>query len=373
MNLNFVAALAALGEGAAFRIANEARPMSDYVFNTLLPEQNRPTFHVSSGGMTVRATMAGLVSMDSPYPPGGLVESSEFAENTAKVANEVFLTEQALRHLQDWMLRTGRGGAGSPEALAQEALNFLDKVIIQPHLDTAEWLRGQALVHGEIVWEFGGKRLDVNYGVPAANFLPTRTGAEAYGAAGSVFWQDIVRLRRALRGNVRAIIAHSETIDAIRYNEANAMATVAEGGNSITFRRFVRNTETNQAITGQFSPDTGDNVTLIAYDREGEMLNPADPTTTIILPFMPRGKLLAIGNNTRSGYIVGQGSTDTPDDEGLGYTHIAPTVEGGRPGRWAELYTPERMPWQLNGRGVTNLLPVIEAPAKIAVATTELA
>lgn len=374
MFLNFNEAIASLGEGAAFTVANTARPMGDYLFNTLLPEQNRPSYSVESGTMTVRATMAGLVAMDSPYPPSGMVEASTFNENTAKIGNEVVLSEQALRHLQDYMLRAGLNANTSIETLAEEALNFLNKVVIQPHLDTMEWLRGQALVHGAIDWTFGQKRLLVDYGIPTANLLAARAGADGYGGATSQFWADLRLLRRRLKGNIRAIIAHSETIDMIRYNDANGLYVVGEQGSAITFRRWARN---NAGATqpGVASADASDTVTMIAYDKEGEMLNPADPSTTVVIPFMPRGKLLAVGNNTRNGYTPGQGSVDEDPDaaRSLGYTHIAPTVEGGgRQGRWAELFTPERQPYQLNGRGVTNGLPVIEAPDKVAVATTEM-
>jgi len=48
-------------------------------------------------------------------------------------------------------------------------------------------------------------------------------------------------------------------------------------------------------------------------------------------------------------------------------------VEGnGQPGRWARVYTPQDEPWQLKGQGVTNGLPVIENPEKLAVISTEM-
>lgn len=368
MRLDFRAALQTLGPDAAFRIANAARTPASYLLNTILPEQARATYHVDSGTMTVRSTMAGLVGMDSPYPPGGIVELSTFLERTAKIANHVKLDEQTLRHIQEWMQRIGAGG-GSNEALVQEALNFYQKAILQPHFDTFEWLRGRALAFGVINWTFNGVTLDIDYGVPAANFLATRTLAsnEAYEGTASAFWADVRLLRRALKGDVRAILAHPDTVEAAQYNAANSMVTVAEGDGSVTFQRVVNN-------GAAASLDRGDRVTIIKYGAEGEMLNPADPDSTVVLPFIPRGKLIAVGNNRASGYVVGQGSTQDPNEENrLGYTHIAPTVEGGgQPGRWGELYTPERAPWELHGRAVSNGIPVIEAPTKIAVATTEM-
>lgn len=370
MLLDFQAAVAALGgQEAVVRVANEARAPGDYLFNTLLPERNMSSYHIDSGNMTVRSTMAGMVGMDSPYPPGGFVETSTFAEQTAKFANEVQLNEATLRQIQDFMMRLqiGNNGAGTTEALAQEALNFLEKVIIQSHMDLMEWLRGQALVNGEIDWSFNGKRLLVDYGVPSANMLPARAAGDAYGGATSKFWEDVRLLRRRVR-NLRAIVAHSDTVDAIRYNPVNSLVSTNEGNGTITFRRTVNN-------GAQFSQDVNDTITIVIYDKEAEVLNPADPSATVVLPFMERGKLLAVGVNQNTGYQPGQGSVDEDPNAALalGYTHIAPTIEGGgRPGRWAELMVPENRKYQLIGHGVTNGLPVIEAPAKVAVATTAL-
>lgn len=365
MFFNFALALAALGTGAAFRIANEARTAADYVFATFLPEIPKTSYSITSGNMTVRATMAGLVGMDSPYPPGGMIELSTFMERSAKIANEVTLTEQAIRELQDMLLRLGQTGGDSTETLAREALNFLDKVVVQPHLDTMEWMRGQALLD-QLNWTFGGKTLQVSYGVPAANKVTHRTGTAGYGGSASTFWSDLRTLRRLLKNNVRAIVAHSETIDMIRYNSANAIATISQVGSVYTMRKL--------NAQGQFTQDVGDQFVMIAYDKEGDMMDLADTSKTIKVPFMPKGKILGIAENTRSGYSVGEGSTEDPNRENaLGYTHIAPTVEGGgRPGRWSDLFTPERAPWQLVGRGVTNGLPVIEAPDKIVVLSTEM-
>jgi hypothetical protein len=370
MNFNFALALTALGLGAAFRIANEARTAADYLFASLLPEVNKPTYNINSGQMIVRATMAGLVGMDSPYPPGGIVELSTFLERTAKVANRVELTEQALREIQAMLQTVQNRGGSTTDAAAQEALNFLNKIIIQPHLDTFEWLRGQALL-GAISWTFNGIVLSVNYGIPAANTLPNRAGTAGYGGSASVFWADLRTLRRQLKGNVRAFIAHPDTIDMIRYNPVNALATTAMNGDGgsgtvFTFRRL--------NAQGQFTADISDVVQMISYGKEAEVFDVANPGSTLKIPFMARGKILGVGNNERNGFEIGQGSTSDPAlGQSVGYTHLAPTVEGGgQMGRWAQLYTPEQQPWQLAGRGVTNGLPVVEAPDKLVSASTDM-
>ncbi len=365
MNLNFAAVIAALGANAAFKIANAARVAADYLFATLLPERLMPTYDVKDGTMTVRSTMAGLVGMDSPYPPGGVIDVSTFLEGTAKLGNHVPLSEQALRTLQDMLLRLNAAGRDTSQFAQVEALNFLDKAIIQPHMDRAEWLRGQALL-GSINWEFGGKSLVVDYGIPAANILAARVGNDGYGGSASKFWVDLRALKRALKGNVRAYIVSPNTLDMIRYNAVNNLTAVNEVGGTVTFRKVNAN--------GQFTQDTGDTVTLIAYEKEGEVLDPLNSSVAKHVPFMLDGKIIAVGNNTRPGYVVGGGSTDNPaDDKGLGYTHVAPTTEGGgQPGRWAQLYVPEATPWLLAGRGASNVLPVVEAPSKLAVATTDM-
>ncbi len=373
MELNLAAALASLPAGTAFRIANETRPPGDYLFNTILPERNMPSYHVDAGSMTIRATMAGLVGMDSPYPPGGMVNISTFLEQTAKIANEVPLSEAVLRQMQEFMIQLALSNQPTTEAVQRQLLNFLDKVVIQPHIDRFEWLRGQALVTGHLSWVFNKKELDVDYGIPGGNFLANRTGTASYGGSASVFWSDVRALRRLLKNNVRAMIVTGTTADLIRDNTVNGLVTVNEltsaGGRirTLTFRRL-------NTTNGQFSSDVGDTVTLIAYDGEGEVLDPTDLSQTIKVPFMTEGKILAIGNNTGTSFRVGDGATDNPDaDTAIGYTHIAPTIEGGgRAGRWSNIFTPEHEPWSVRGRAVTNGLPVITNETLVAVASTAM-
>lgn len=372
MNFNFADALESMGADTVFMIAAEARPPADYLFNTLLPERNEPTYTVKASDMTVRATMPGLTGMDSPYPPSGVVDLSTFLAETAKIANQSHLSEAALRRLQALMQQMQANGNLDNDFLAGEALNFLQKVIIQAHLDRAEWLRGQALVFGEIDWSFNQINLAINYGVPDAHFLTERSGNDTWDGSTSKFWTDVRLLMAALRYNVRAFVVHPDTLWAILNNDVNKAEVLRQdafsnGTNQVTLRRLIGDSD-------RASSDNRDTVTLIAYGSEGEIPDLANPGQTVNVPFMPAGKLLAVGNNARSGYRVGEGSASDPtEDKALGYTHIAPTTEGGgRPGRWAQLYVPEALPMQLHGRGVSNLLPVIEAPQKIAVASSEL-
>lgn len=373
MYLNFSEALATLGRGAAFRIARAARAAGDYLFNTILPDREQFGYSVEGGNMAIHPTMPGLVGMDSPYPPMGAVSVSSFLEQSAKIAGEVPMTEQALRHLQDMMMRLGApGAAATNERLVEEALGFLQGVIIQPHLDVREWLKGQALATGQIDWTFNNKNLKVNYGIPAAHILASRTGTSAYHSTASKFWDDVYAIRQALRrySQVR-ILAHPDTIAAAQTNKVNAMATIGEDAGGVTFRRFAEGATGPAA--GTFSNDVRDTVQIVSYGLEGEVLDPAGGTK--VLPFLPVGKLIGVGlGRRRGGYVVGQGAgTDPNADVAIGYGHVAPTVEGGgQPGLWADIYTPEREPWQLIGRGAQNFLPVIEDEKAIVIATTAM-
>ena len=370
MNLNFSTALQALGPTQVFDIANATRPPAWYLWNMLLPESNFNTYNIDQGSMTVRSTMAGLAATDSPYPPTGVTEVSTFMEDSAKIANYSILPERAVRRIQADL--AGLGMQNSQDYVVNEVLNYLDKVIVQGHIDVFEWLRGEAIQNGALAWNFNQMNLVVDYGIPAANVLTTRTGDDTWDGSTSQFWTDIRLLQAVLQYNVRAFILHPSTLTKIIDNSVNDIEMVQytdhnNGTQSYTFRRLLGANE-------RISSDFRDTITLIAYGLEGEVLDPSEASKTKIVPFMQEGKIVAIGNNRRNGYRVGEGSTDDPEkDKALGYTHIAPTVEGGgAPGRWAQLFTPEDMPMQLHGRGVTNGLPVIEAPAKIAIATSDL-
>ncbi len=373
ISLNFTDALRELGANAAFTFANEVRPPSWYLFNRFLPERPEPEYVAESANMTVRSAMAGLAATDSPYPPTGITEISTFIEQVAKIANTVTLPERAIRKMQ--ALLAQKGMDSSLQFIQQEALNFLEKVIVQAHFDTFEWLRAQAITSGSIAWDFNQMDLSVNYGIPAANILATRTGTEAWDSTASGFWDDIASLMSLLHYNVQAFIIHPNTLMAVLDNAVNDIELVdytdqGDGTQKFTFRRLIGTTERPDS-------DFRRTVELIAYGLEAEVMNPAGAGSSAItqyLPFMPEGKIVAIGNAGRSGYRVGEGATDDPyKSMALGYTHLAPTVEGGGvPGRWAQLYTPENMPMQLVGRGVTNGLPVIEVPEKIAIASSDI-
>lgn len=371
MELNFSQALQTLGPDAAVRIGNAARPPASYLFATLLPERLEESFFVESGTMTIRTTMAGLAAMDSPYPPGGAIEESTFAEQTAKIAIESTLSEKTLRKILLMVQRLSLRGGDVRGAVEGEMLNFLDKVILQAIFDRGEYLRARALVNGALDWTFNQKTLSVNYGVPAANFLTTRSGNDRYGGSTSKFWTDVLAAQELLRYSVRTAILSSKLMNQILANTANSLALVNHTGNIFTVRRYVQINTQNV-----LSSDERDQFTFVVYDEEGEIMDLANPGQTVKIPFMPQNKILFVGNNNATGYRVGQGSVvDNPIDRlALGYTHVGPTIEGGGElGTWSRLYTPENRPWMLMGQAAQNMLPVLEAPQLVCVATSDLA
>lgn len=371
MNLNFAEAIAALGQNAAMRIANAARPAGNRLFATFLPERLQPDYHVDAANMIVRSTMAGLVGMDSPYPPGGQVEVSTFLQSSAKLGISANISEEAMRQIQALLLQMQYTGTLTNAFLETEALNFMEKVIVQGQLDRAEWLRGQALVNGQIDWTFNQKNLLVDYAIPAANKLTTRTdaGNTAYGDTGSLFWTDILAARRLLRHDVRAVVMNSTTMDEILLNPVNSLEVISQDNMMFEVRRYV-------TIGGNTMPDSDMRFRMMfaIYDEEAEILDPSNPGRTQTVKFMADGKILFVGRNRLNGYRVGQGSTDDPqNDMELGWHAICPTVEGGgAAGRWARMFTPEAFPMQLRGEGASNELPVIMSPDALVIATTEI-
>jgi hypothetical protein len=370
MEFNFKPILEELGPNAAFKVANEARPSSYYALARVLPERASTSYYAERGSFVVRATMAGIVAMDSPYPAGGRIEVDTFRENTLKLGIEIPLSEYALRTLQEIWLRIRANGGSTTETLVNEALNFFDKAVLQAHFDMSEYLRGMALTTGALNLTYNGKNIQVDYGVPSENLFATKTSNNRYGGSTSVFWADWRQAQRILRGGVEEVMMNSETAAEIVYNPANNI-TVIDGGTGFW---LIQRHEPRQNANVP-SADRRDVVRITLYDGEGDLLNPVTNTVTPV-KFIPDGKIIVIGRHQIRGYEVGVGSTVHPEehDMALGYTHLAPTTEsGGVPGRWGQLYVPQDAPWSIRGRAASNQLPIIEEPRKLVVMSTAMA
>jgi hypothetical protein len=375
MDFDLRQAIENLEQSTVFELANAARPPADYLFNAILPSINMDTYDVANSTMTIRTTMAGLSGMDSKYAPGGAAEISEMSGKTGKITVTSDLPEQFLRQLQNLLLRLTAAAQSTDNAIQQTGLNFVNKVIVQSILDREEWLKGQALFTGALDWTFNGKNLKADYGIPAANFLTARTGNDAYGGSTSKWWVDYYAAQEILGWKVTACIMHPTTLKAIMANsEVNQLQFVSAdpATNTFVFQRLV--TRGGNTV---LSADPRDFITIIAYNKEGEIWDLDNPGQTVKVPFCPVGGVLWLGERIDAAsnvFIVGEGGTPPPELESpvlLGYGHVAPTVEGGgNPGRWSRLYVPQDKPWSLAADGVCNFIPVIQAPNRIVIGTT---
>lgn len=374
MLLDFQAALAdaRIGGNAGLNVlSNAARTPAEYLLATVLPERDVASYVAKGGSMTVRSTMAGAVGMDSKYPEGGAMSMATFMEEIAKIAIQNRLQEATIRELQAIAAQILLRGASTTDLAVNTVLNFVRKLLLQPHYDRREWLRGQALFTGAIDWQFNGVSLTVDYGVPSANILATRTGTSAYDGSASVFWSDVRAARQKQGASYRGPIATRATVDAIIYNEANKITVLGDADGSVSIVRYVGDVD---GLRPQ-STDARERTTIIVYDKEGEVWDLANPGQTIKVPLIPDGVLGFFASNDRSGeFIPGEGATDDPEnDRALGYSHIGPTVENqGRTGIWTDVYVPEAMKMQLHGQSVETFLPVIENPDKIFLTSTTI-
>lgn len=373
MEFNFEAAIEDLGGAAGIaRLANEARAPSDYLLQTnILPVRARPGYTADDAGVVVRSTMAGLVGMDSKYPEGGVVDANTFREKIAKMGHQVNLSEAARRQLREVVERMAlQGESGRAGVLmVNTLLNFVNKLLLQPHWDRIEYLCGQTLFFDEIAWTFNGSHLALDYQSPAENLFATRTGNAAYGASGSQFWQDHRLAQRRLTNADYLIIGHGETINEIVYNDANSADILAAGDGQYRIRRFRGSLE--RPVT-----DVRDTATFVAYSKEGELYSAPGSEDTITVPFAPEGFLLYIARGRPDSDLIeiDQGSTDDGEnDVELGYTHLGPTEEAnGALGVWARVYTPEDMPMQVRGQSASNVLPVLRNGKRRVVLSTEM-
>jgi hypothetical protein len=374
MLLNFAEALRDPrigGQEGINRLSNAARSPASYLLATILPERQVTDYVARGSSMIIRSTMAGAVGMDSKYPEGGAMSLSVFMESIAKIAIANRLQEQVLRELQNAARDILVRGGDTTDLAVQTVLNFVQKLLLQPHYDRREWLRGQALFTTGIDWQFNGVSLEVDYSIPAENIFTTRTGNDAYSGSASKFWDDWKSARRILGDSFRGGITTRALADDIIYNPVNKILVTGDEGGVINFVRYLG---AEDGLRPQ-SLDARERGQLIVYDKEGEVWDLATPGRTVKVDMVPAGVIGFFGSDDRaSEFIVGEGATEDPEnDRALGYTHIGPTVEGGgQTGIWTRVYTPEDMPMHLQGQAVENVLPVIQNSSKIVLASSDL-
>lgn len=372
MDLNFANVIAQLGPQFALRIINEPRQQGDYYLTRFLPEELRGTYDAKGGAMTIRATAAGLVGMDSAYPPGGAISGSSFHEQIAKVAQEVPLPEKVLRELHALVQAAGQTDSTN-SIIIENILRFADKVLAQAQFDTAELMRGKALTTGLLQWTFNGIVLNVDYGITAGNLFAQRTTTAGYGGTASVFWADWQLGLAALKGQLREAFAHPDTINLIVSNAVNKITLTAQDFTSGT-AEFVK---FDGAAGGTQLPssDVRNRAKIVGYGAETDIIDETAPTVPTATPFVPRGLIVMVGNPVRRGMTVGLGSALESENNPLrlGYTHIGPTTENnGVAGRYSEVFVPQNQPYMIRGRTASNILPVIESNDKLVVLSTTM-
>ncbi len=375
MIIDFKGLLNAMEDNELFTLANEARPGDNYLLNAILPERPRRGYSAKAGSMTILATMSRLVGMDSPYPRGGAAKASSFEHKIAKTAIEMPFPEEYLRELRELVNDLINLQQDGHEVVLETMFNFTNKLLVQPLLDTAEWMRAQAIITGELDWQSDDIHLEVDYGIPAANFLTARTGADGYGGSTSKFWVDWHAAQRLLKNRVRAVFMNSTTMETILYNPVNNIKPIRIDQENGIFE-FQRYTTIGGNVV--VSEDIRDRFTAFTYDDAGEVLDSANPLSgeTIDVPYVPDGSVVFIGQNDKKAFEIGTGSTNESENTplSLGYTHIGPTEEAnGRLGRWANAFVPQGREWQFIGQSVQNILPIIQRPELIVNATTDIA
>lgn len=351
------------------RLSNAARTPASYFLTTILPERDVPSYIAKGGSIRVRATMAGLVGLDSVDPKGGAMSLTTFMENIAKIAISTRLEEQTIIELQALAAAAALAGGNTRDIAVNAILNFVAKMLLQPHYDRREWLRGQALFTGGIDWQFDGADLQVDYGIPTDNIFATRTGNDAYDGSTSKFWTDWKAARLILGDAFRGAMVTRQTADSIIENSVNKITVLSDADRTITLVKYVGAEDGLRPP----SPDQRERATLVVYDKEGEVWDLVNPGKTTKVRLIPNGVLGFFGSDDRSGdFIVGEGATTDPEnDRALGYSHIGPTVENnGRTGIWTDVRVPENMPQHFEGRARGRFLPVIESPNKIVLAST---
>lgn len=374
MLLDFRAALADPRVGGLEginRLSNAARTPDSYFLTTILPERDVASYIAKGGSIRVRATMAGVVGLDSVDPEGGAMSLTTFMENIAKIAISSRLTEQAIIELQALAAAAVIAGGNTRDIAVNAILNFVAKMLLQPHYDRREWLRAEALFTGGIDWQFNGADVQVTYGIPSANIFTTRTGNDAYDGSASKFWTDWKAARLILGDSFRGAMVTRQTADSIIENSVNKITVLADADRTITLVKYVG----DESGLRPPSPDQRERATLVVYDKEGEIWDLDNPGQTKKVRLIPNGVLGFFGSDDRSSdFIVGEGATTNPEnDRALGYSHIGPTVENnGRTGIWTDVEIPRDMPQHVFGRARGRFLPVIENPNKIVLASTTI-
>lgn len=353
----------------AFAIAKARVIPNDYLFlSTILPMRLKPTFDINGGSIRIYPTMAQLTPMDSPYRPIGFMESSTLKESTAKFTGLMSFPEKTLRDLMELErdiainnIGNSNGGAVINAQRVNALLNFAE-MLLKSQYDNYEYLCGKVLTEGLFsVSGSGGLTLAVNYGVPAGN-IKTRSGTASYYNTATEYKNDVRFSYTILKNPVQ--IMNYNTYLSIINNPYNNAEVVVNSGNT---REIVF------VNTSQLRPvnDVRDRVKIIIYNKSASLVDAAG--TKFSVPMLPDGRIIVIGEETPDGFELLEGSTPDPTRNWeLGYTHIAPTIEGGTSGFFQEIYTPQSEKYTVIGKTVSNGLPMLINPNRLVILKTDM-
>lgn len=361
--LTVQAVLNTMTEQDFFDIANQPPPESEYALAAILPEERRLSYEAKAGSLKIITTPAGETGMDSPYVPVGGLELNAFSKPIAKWTAENVMTEEQQRELQNTVInyRAGILSGNGLDYIRNFVVNWLRKIIGQSFSDRFELMRGETLTTGQLALRGG----IVDYNVPAANKFARRTGAQAYGAAGSMLWRDI-RAAENILGSVRTRVMSMNTLNYLLDSTDNPLSvtgeTISAGGNIkvVSVRRLIGSQQT-------VSQDARDSFTLVGYRRQVAI---RVGKSYAYQQVMPDGKIAVVGSNDITLDMTDGSIVTRP---GLGRLHVGPTVEGnGQPGIWLNSYTPQGRPMHAIAQGAANALTTLDAPERLVILDSEL-
>ncbi len=376
----FATISAALRQGRLIELANQPVDPGEALLVNFLPEERIADFTARSGAFKVIPVMAGLTGMDSPYTPGGTFEGTSFVEGTIKATIRTEMPEAFIREVMQMAreIQLGTVEGTTRDYLAFQFLNWLEAVGDQGLADRREYTRGLAISTGAMITAEGTgqnrKTISIDFGVPAENKPAKFTAANGFAGTTSQFLAVARQARRRLKGGLRAIIMSDDTLQMILDNPAHGFVVTAERlspqGNIRTVQVQRAVFQGGQTITPAIDRDVNATLTLIGYSRTVNLRT--DSGTLVETQAFPDGVVSFVGNNTRVARTTSQGGV-VQRVNALGYTHIAPTVEGGlAPGIFLDAFVDPKEPWQVRAHGAENFLPVLEAPSQLFIAQTDV-
>lgn len=372
------------GETFAWRMAQNANPPSELLFNQMMPRENKNSWNVNGGTMTMTPTILGDVAMDAYPAPMGNLEATIFSENVSKFGGQMFFNEQQQREFiqaeQDIRLNAsyaGRDAAGNMESqirmLAETGradnstingarinrILGIVNTIFASHYQTSEWLAGEALTEGKIVYTFNGLSQSINYNIPSTNFFEY-SGNDRFDQSASKWWTFVRAVNRIL--DSPQFYMNSNSYYDIVENDVNKIQEIAIDG---TVRRMTKYRD--DAITQK--RDANESLSVNIYDKAGSVMD-VNTKTLKSLPFLKDKRVVVVGELNQSEIQLDLGGVTDPDNNlRIGYTHVGPSVEaGGRPGIYANIFSKPEMPMQLHVLTYVNMLPVILNPKKVIIA-----